>query len=94
MSAYVVGRIHVKDLEQYKKYTQATPAIIQKYGGKFLVRAGRTVTFEGSAESRVVIIEFPSLEKAQQFYHSPEYQQARQLRLAAAEGALFAVEGV
>jgi len=95
MKGYILAQIEVTDQEQYAKYTAATPAVIRKYGGRFLVRGGEPVVLEGStAASRVVLVEFPSPEKARQFYYSPEYQQVRCLRSGAAQGVLIALRGV
>ena len=93
--AYVVVQADVTNAERYAAYAKLSPDIVSKYGGRFLARAGRTVTLEGPpAKSRVVVIEFPSLEKAQQFYASPEYTAARTLREGAATAQFIAVEGV
>jgi uncharacterized protein (DUF1330 family) len=94
MPAYIIARIHVTDWERYRQYTQATPAAIQKFGGRFIVRGGETTTLEGPPETaRLVIIEFPSLDRAKAFYHSEEYSRARKLREGAATGQFLAVEG-
>ena len=95
MAAYLIARIKVSDWEKYQAYVKATPAVIAKYGGKFLCRAGETVTLEGPQETqRIVLIEFPSLDRAKEFYHSSDYQAVRKLRLEVATGQLIAVEGV
>jgi uncharacterized protein (DUF1330 family) len=95
MAAYVIARIAVSDWGKYQAYVKATPAVIAKYGGKFLCRAGEMVTLEGPEETRrIVLIEFPSLDRAKEFYHSADYQAVRKLRLEAATGQLIAVEGV
>lgn len=95
MAAYVIARIHVTDWERYKEYVKATPAVIAKFGGRFIARGGETVTLEGPAETRrVVLIEFPSMEKAKAFYASAEYQNVMKLRSNAAEAQLVAIEGV
>ncbi len=95
MSAYVIARIEITDWDQYKGYIAASPAAVAKYGGRFISRGGEKVTFEGPEETRrVVIIEFPSMEKAKEFYHSKEYTEARKLRANAAEASLVAVEGL
>ncbi len=94
MPAYLIARVAVTDRDAYKKYLEATPAIIEKYGGKVLFRPGEIATFEGPVENRrIVIIEFPSLIKAKQWYESLEYQEAKKLREGAAEGEIIAVEG-
>ena len=79
---------------EYGEYAKRSPDIIAKYGGRFIARAGRTVTLEGpAARSRVVIIEYPSFERAQAWFNSPEYQQAKKLREGAANAQFIVVEG-
>lgn len=93
--AYLVGQIDVTNPTQYAEYAKLTPAIIEKFGGRFLARGGKNVTLEGrSAPARVVVLEFPSFEKAQEFYNSPEYQKAKQVREGAASANFVIVEGL
>ncbi len=95
MSAYVIGKVTINDPETYKKYTEKTPALIKKHGGKFLVRGGAVETLEGEAFSeRVVVIEFPSQQALHDWYNDPDYQAAMVFRHAASEGQLLAVDGV
>jgi uncharacterized protein (DUF1330 family) len=94
MAAYMIARIEVTDPEQYKKYIAVTPAIIEKFGGRFIARGGETVTLEGNEETRrVVIVEFPALDNIRAFYSSPDYQAAIKLREGAAELDLVGVAG-
>src|SRR5579864_3353006 len=73
--AYILVQVNVTNPQQYAEYTKVSPAAIAKFGGRFLARGGRTVTLEGpSASGRVVVLEFPSFERAQEFYNSPDYQ--------------------
>ena len=82
------------DWERYREYTRATPAAIERFGGRFMARGGETITLEGPQETgRVVIIEFPSLDQAKAFYHSEEYACAKKLREGAATGQFLAIEG-
>ena len=95
MTAYIIARINVTNMEQYKKYTAVTPEVINQFGGRFIVRGGEKVTLEGPEETnRVVVIEFPSLEQAQAFYSSDAYQAAKKLREGAATGQFIIVDGV
>jgi len=55
-------------------YALANPAIFKKFGGRFVVRAGKFESVEGSNKSRQVIIEFPDYATALACYRSPEYQ--------------------
>ena len=94
MAAYMIARINVTDPEQYKKYIAVTPGILAKFGAKFIARGGDTVTLEGPEETtRVVIVEFPSLDKVREFYNSAEYQEAIKIREGAAEVSLVGVAG-
>lgn len=93
--AYLIAQVDVTDAAQYAEYAKLTPDIVSKYGGRFVARAGRTATLEGPpARARVVIIEFPSFDAAEQFYASPEYTAARKLREGAAAAQFVAVEGL
>ena len=92
--AYIIARVDVIDLEPYKDYMKATPAVIERLGGKFIVRGGEIVTLEGPEEKRrLVVIEFPDLDSAKAFYQSEEYTQVKKLRAGAATGQFLAVEG-
>lgn len=94
MPAYLIVLMDVTDREQYSQYTKATPSVIAQFGGKFIVRGGKTVTVEGPEEKRrVVVIEFPSFERAQAFYDSEEYQRVKNLRSGAATGTFIIAEG-
>ena len=93
--AYLVVQADVGNAAKYQEYAKHSPGIVAKYGGRYLARAGRTMTLEGPpAKSRVVVIEFPSMERAQAFYDSPEYVAARRLRAGAADAQFVVVEGV
>jgi uncharacterized protein (DUF1330 family) len=77
MAAYWVARSKVNDPDQYKKYADLVPGILQKFGGKFLARGGKFKIVEGPEKfHRFVVIEFPSLEKAVACHGSAEYLEA------------------
>jgi uncharacterized protein (DUF1330 family) len=93
--AYILAQIDVTNPQQYAEYTKLTPAIIEKFGGRFIARGGRSEALEGAAaRGRVVVIEFPSFERAQAFYTSAEYQAARKVREGAATVQFVLVEGI
>src|SRR5207249_10248163 len=94
MPAYIIARVNVTDWDRYRKYTKATPAAIEHYGGRSIVRGGKMVTLEGPQEThRIVVIEFPSLDRATEFFCSDEYSEVKKLRQGAATGQFLAVEG-
>ena len=49
---------------------------IKKYSPNVLVRGGKSINLEGKPSPRTVVIEFPNVEDAKNFYHSKEYQEA------------------
>lgn len=94
MPAYIIARVEVTDWDRYREYVARTPACLAAYGGRFIVRGGETVHLEGAHEpGRVVVTEFPTLEAATAFYHSPEYTELRKLREGAATATFFAIDG-
>jgi uncharacterized protein (DUF1330 family) len=95
MSAYLIARVRVEDKEPYEEYKKLAASAIEKHGGRYLARGGRTTTLEGEEEtSRVVVVEFESFERAEEFYLSPEYQNAISVRKGAARGQFVVVDGV
>ena len=95
MLAYVIALIDVKDPARYEGYRQMVLPTITAYGGRFIARGGRTDVLEGAwAPRRVVIVEFPSLERAKAWWSSPEYAEAKALRQATSEGTLIVIEGI
>lgn len=93
--AYVLVQVDVTNPPQYAEYMKLSPGIIAQYGGRFIARGGRSATLEGTpATGRVVVVEFPSFEKAEQFYNSREYQAAKKVRSGAATAQFILVEGV
>ena len=94
MAAYVIADVNVTDPKTYDEYRKLVPATIDKYGGRFLVRGGAFEIEEGDWKpSRVVVLEFPSMEQARKWYHSKEYAPALALRLKAASTKAILVEG-
>lgn len=94
MSAYLVVRVDVKNPDLYKAYTARSPKVVQKFGGKFLVRGGACTTLEGEEfNGRLVVIEFPDSRSARGFYDSREYQDLVRLRAPAACAEFVLAEG-
>ena len=93
-AAYVIGEIEVTDPRLYDDYRKQVLATIEKFGGRFVVRGGRLEALEGGwAPKRLVVVEFPSMEKALAWYRSPEYAPLIALRQKASRGKLLVVEG-
>jgi len=95
MPAYVIVETNVHDPEQYEQYKAASPGAVHAGGGRFVARGGELAVLEGDWEpSRLVILEFPDLETAREWYASEAYEGAKRLREGAASLRMVAVEGL
>ena len=95
MPAFVIVEIEVRDPEAYETSRSLGPTSLDAYGGKFIARGGATENLEGDwAPERIVVLEFPSLERARQWWGSPEYRDAKAIRMRAARTRMIATDGV
>lgn len=95
MAAYLIAQVQVTDPETFAKYGSQVPGVIEQYGGRYLVRGGATEAVEGSwTPARLVVVEFPSMEQLQRFYHSDEYAPLIELRNQSAHTDLTFAEGI
>lgn len=93
--AYIINDMEVTDPQLFEEYRKLSPPTLAQYGGRFLARGGPTETLEGDwSPRRLVILEFPSMEKARAWIDSPEYAPARRLRQLSSNSNLVLVEGV
>ena len=94
MPAYLIADIEITNPEGYAAYRPLAAASVTKHGGRFIARGGAIDALEGGwTPSRVVIIEFPSMDAARNFYHSDDYQAALKVRLANSKGRVVIVDG-
>ena len=94
MSVYLIANIRVHDLERYKGYVSAVPAIIAKHGGTYRVRGGETTPLEGRwRPDRLVVIEFPDRAAALAFYDDPDYAPFKALRQSITDASVVLADG-
>lgn len=94
MAAYVIGEIEVTDPASYDDYRKQVLATVEKHGGRFIVRGGKVEALEGGwSPKRLVVLEFPNMQKLLTWYRSAEYAPLIKLRQKASRGKLIAVEG-
>jgi len=94
MPAYIIVNIEIKDPVRYAEYIKMAPASIAHYGGRYIARGGNTERLEGTWEpKRVVILEFPSFQRARQWWACDEYAEARRLRQSCAVTEMVLVDG-
>lgn len=95
MAAYVIFDVDIWDAERYQEFMIKAKPAIEAAGGRYLVRGGQHKVLEGDWQpSRLVLFEFPSVEKAEEFYFSDLYQGYREIRDACSSGKVVVVEGV
>lgn len=95
MPAYLIAEVEVTDPAGYEEYKRRVPASLAAYGGRFVVRGGACDTLEGAWQpSRIVVLEFPSVARARQWWVSAEYRAAKTLRQRTATTKMIVVEGV
>ena len=95
MAAYVIADVDVKDPVRYEDYRKMVLPTITAYGGRFLARGAKVDTLEGPWHpKRLVIVEFPSVERAKAWWASSVYAEAKALRQATSHGSLVVIEGV
>ena len=95
MPAFVIVDVSIHNQEEYEEYKKLTPAAIAAYDGKFVVRGGKTESLEGGWEpGRMVVLEFPSVARAKEWWSSEEYTKAKVIRHRAATTKMLVVEGL
>ena len=94
-AGYVIARLKVTNPENYKEYVAKVSEVVKKYDGEYLVRNGEYQVVEGEDNfPRIVIIRFPTYEKALEWYHSEEYKPIKNIRLQNSEGSNIIIRGI
>ncbi len=94
--AYLIVEMKINDMEHYREYMAAAPAMVKAFGGEYLVRGGRHEALEGDwMPARIAVLRFPSYERAKAFYDDQGYRQVRAKREGTTEYFnMVLVEGV
>ena len=94
MPGFIIAQIKVTDPKPYEEYVKKNTELVEKFGGRFLVRGGNMDILEGECHyPRTIILEFPCIEDARRWYNSPDYAAIKSIRLATADSTLILVEG-
>ena len=95
MTAYLISDVTVRDAQAFQAYRARAAASIEQHGGRYLVRGGAIEGLEGSwGPTTIIVVEFPSIEAAHNWYRSPEYAVALAYRDDALSRNLILVDGV
>lgn len=93
MSVYLIMDIEIRDEDAYGEYRRQVPAVIARFGGRYLARGGWARGVEGDWQpNRIVIVEFDSDEQATGFLNSPDYAPLLAIRHSAAVSKGILVE--
>lgn len=94
MSAYIIAYVDVTNPQQYEEYKKLSTIAMKAYHAQICVRGGAVEVLEGDwSPARMVVLKFPNMQGARQFYNSPEYRAARDARAGAAVMRMIAVDG-
>jgi uncharacterized protein (DUF1330 family) len=95
MPAYYIGEHIVSDFTLFDAYLVKAVPMIERFGGRYLTKAGTHEILEGDWKpNRVVVIEFPDIASIRNWYQSPEYQPLIALRRSAAIDVMIMLEGL
>jgi uncharacterized protein (DUF1330 family) len=95
MTAYVIVDINVTDPVRYEEYKKLAAPTVEMYGGKYIARGGKTATLEGDwSPTRLVILQFDSMEQAKNWHDSIEYSEAKNLRYQTAISRMVVIDGI
>jgi uncharacterized protein (DUF1330 family) len=93
MVAYVVATMAIHDPQTYRKYTDLTPPLVKRHGGRFLTRGDAVTTAEGEPfKERMVLLEFPSKAHVDAWLADPDYVAACKFRHASSVARLLVQE--
>jgi len=96
--AYFIVQVKAKNVEELSiRYGQAAIASLIKLGGQMIAGTPAPTVLEGKWDgSWAAILKFPSMEMAQSWYKSPEYQPLKELRIneLTEGGQILLVEGM
>ena len=91
---YIIVRVSIHNHELFQQYPILSTEVMKKYGGKYIIRGGKTEVFEGNwPVDRTTVVEFESFESAKRCYESVEYSQAMKIRQRSSKGDLILIEG-
>ena len=94
-SAYIIANVTVTNPEQYEAYKKLSTIAMQTHNAELCARGGAVEVLEGDwSPTRVVVLKFPSMQSARDYYDSVEYTAAIEARQGAALMRMIVVEGV
>ena len=96
MAAYLVVDTNITNPELYERYKLIAKPLVEKYGGEYLARGGKLSVKEDTlwAPTRMVLVRFPSVQDAETFYQSDDYQDVLKISKQSADRTVIILEGL
>lgn len=92
--AYMVISIDIHDAEAFQSYAAGTNPMLQELGVNVIAATDRIEIEHGSwPRSRAVVLEFPSVADAKDFWAAPEYAPLKSLREGISSADIILIEG-
>ena len=93
---FMLVDVDIHNIEEYKKYLEKVKPIVEKFGGKYLIKGGKIEAKETDLwkPKRIVLVKFPNKSSALRWYNSEEYRALKHLRLNNASSNILFIEGV
>mgnify|MGYP001431702999 FL=1 len=93
---FMLVDVDIHNIEEYKKYLEKVKPMVEKFGGKYLIKGGKIDAKETDLwkPKRIVLVKFPNKSSALKWYNSEEYRALKNLRLNNASSNILFIEGV
>ena len=93
---YLLVDVDIHNIDEYKKYLNKVKPMVEKFGGKYLIKGGEIDAKETDLwkPTRIVLVQFPNKISALNWYNSEEYRPLKNLRLNNANSNILFIEGV
>ncbi len=95
MAAYLIFDVEIRDMARYQEFMAGVKPALEAAGARYLVRGGAHKVYEGDWEPRrIVLLEFPTAQAADDFYNGETYRKLKAIRDECSSARLVMVEGV
>lgn len=93
MKHYVLATMKLKDDSMDPDYAAKVTELVERYGGRYLIRTRNFEQLEntGYKPDMLVLIEWPTMEAAIEFYGDPAHKELLRMRKDEADSNLFLV---
>ena len=93
---FMLVDVDIHNIDEYKKYLEKVKPMVEKFGGKYLIKGGKIDAKETDLwkPKRIVLVKFPNKSSALKWYNSEEYRALKHLRLNNASSNILFIEGV